>query len=352
MGWRMISALMLKDLKLYFANRFFAVITGLGLVAYIGIYLLMPAVVDEKLELGLYMAEIPAALEKLLADEEISLLRAESDEDLQAAVYEGDIHAGYSFPAGSLQKIVMGEYAEVDLYFSSDVPDEFKEIYIMILDEFAYQISGQLVDIQITEYILGPDMAGGQIPARERMLPLLTIIILMMETLGLASLITSEIQAGTLRALLITPLRVEGLFVAKGLFGTLFAFSQTVILMGITGGLSVKPGLILLTLLIGSMLVTGIGFLMASVSKDMMSVLGWGILAILLLATPSFTIMIPGISTGWIKILPSYYLVDTIYRVLNFGAGWGDVSMNLVILLVYAAVFMGLGVIVLKRKFR
>jgi ABC-2 type transport system permease protein len=208
------------------------------------------------------------------------------------------------------------------------------------------------VDIETTEIILGPDMAGEQIPPRQKMLPLLTVFILGMEILGLASLISEEVEAGTLKALLVTPVRVDGLFLAKGTFGITFAFIQTALLMGVTGGLNQKPMLILTVLLLGSALVTGISFLIASFGRDMLSVMGWGMLAIILLAIPTFSILIPGMANNWIKIIPSYYLADTTYRTLNFGAGWADVGLNLAVLLASALGFMGLGVVVLRRKFR
>jgi ABC-2 type transport system permease protein len=195
-------------------------------------------------------------------------------------------------------------------------------------------------------------MSGDQIAPRARMLPLLAIFVLMIETLGLASLISSELHGGTLRALLVTPLTVEGLFLAKGIFGTLFAFVQVALLMALTGGLNQSPILILTTLLIGSALVTGIGFLMASVSRDLLSVMAWGILVILILAIPSFVIMLPGIASEWIKLIPSYYLVDTVFRVINFEAGWSDVAINLIALLGFTLLFMVLGIYTLRRKLR
>lgn len=352
MNPRIISTLILKDLKLYFSNQFFALITILGLVFYIAIFFLMPSVVDETLELGIYMSPLPAALVELLEDDEVKYTLAESDESLQHSVRSGDVPAGYSFPDGAVREIVSGDKIPVNLYFSPEVPEDFKGIYSVILDEFAFVLSGQKVDIEVNEVILGPDMAGEQIPPRQKMLPLLTVFILGMEILGLASLISEEVEAGTLRALMITPVRVDGLFLAKGIFGTLFAFLQTSLLMGVTGGLNQKPILILTILLLGSALVTGIAFLIASFGKDMLSVMGWGMLAIILLAIPTFSILIPGMANNWIKVIPSYYLADTTYRTINFGAGWSDVWLDLIVLLSFTVAFMGLGIAVLRRKIR
>ncbi len=352
MNTQMISALIGKDFKLYFANRFLAVITLLGLVAFLAIYFLLPATVNEQLELGLYLAEVPPALEEMLLAEDVRFYRAESVEALKQAVLEGDVPAGYAFPDDVLDQLHSGSKVTAQLYLSPEVPPDFEEIYAVVLDEFAFALSGQDVDIETTEIMLGPDLAGQPTTPRDRMLPLLAVFVLMVECLGLASLIAAEIQSGTLRALLVTPLTMSGLFVGKGTFGTLFAFAQAALLLLLTGGLAQQPVLILVALLCGAALVTGVAFLIAAVGRDLMSVMAWGMLAILLLSLPAFTILAPGLVSNWVKLIPSYYLVDTLYRVLNFGAGWGDVVGNLVLLALSATAFMASGVVVLKRKFQ
>jgi ABC-2 type transport system permease protein len=108
--------------------------------------------------------------------------------------------------------------------------------------------------------------------------------------------------------------------------------------------------LILTVLLLGALLVTGMGFLIAAVSKDLMSVIGWGTLAIILLGIPSVSIMFPGTISGWIRVIPSYYLVDTLHRVINFNAGWQDMTANLLVLFVSGVTMLVLGTAVLGRK--
>ncbi len=352
MNARMISALIGKDLKLYFSNRLFALVTVLGLVSYTAIYFLMPATVDETLELGLYMANVPAPLEALLAESDLRFYRADSIDALQQAVLEGDVPAGYAFPDDLLVQLSRGEQVSVQLLLSPNVPLEFVEIYEVILREFAFVISGQTLDIEMNEIVLGPDMAGRQVAPRQRMLPLLAVLVLMVECLGLASLIAAEVEAGTIQALLITPLTMVGLFLGKGVFGTLFAFVQSALLITITGGLLHQPLLILTALLFGSAMVTGVAFLIASTGRDLMSVMGWGVLAVILLVLPTFNVLMPGLASNWIKLIPSHYLVDTIYRAMNLELPWMDATQNLVLLLIYAAALMALGVVMLKRKLR
>jgi len=351
-NWRILSTLIIKDFTLYFKNRFFALITVLGLVAYISIYFLMPNSVDETLKIGFYAPAVPSVFQELIEEDGLEIEQMQTEDLLKEAVLANDLPFGFALPDDFTAKIAAGEKAQIKVYFGPDMPEEFKAIYAVFLEELSFAMTGKALNIDAIEETLGPDMTGAQIAPRDRMIPLFAIIVLMMETMGLASLIVSEIEAGTLQALLVTPMRMDGLFVGKGIFGVGLAFIQTTIIVAVTGGLKHEPVLILLALLLGSMLATGIGFLIASVGKDMMSVMAWSMLAILVLTIPSFIVIFPGATTSWIKAMPSYYLIDTVHQVINFGAGWGDVGVNLLTLLVFSLAFMGLGVLVLRRRFR
>jgi ABC-2 type transport system permease protein len=347
---RILTTLVAKDVNLYFKNRFFALITLLSIVFFVAAYFLTPQTIDETFDFAVYAPVLPPALAERLAQEGVVLESLPSEEALRSAVSSGEYQMGLVLPPDMTQQIAAGARPRVNVYFAADVPEQFREVYVVFVRELAFLIGGQPLEIETQEEVLGPDMAGQQIPPRDRMLPLIAVFVLFMETLGLASLITTEVETGTLRALLVTPMRVPDLFLAKGVVGTGLAFSQALFLMLVTGGLSRQPLLIVVALLLGAAMVTGAAFLIASVARGLMSVLGWGSLLMLLLSIPGLAILLPGVMTGWVRILPSHYLVDTVHRVLNFGAGWADVASNLVALAVSAAVSMALGVAALRRR--
>jgi ABC-2 type transport system permease protein len=351
MNGRIIAILAAKDVALYFKNRFFAVVTALSLVFFTAAYFLMPAVVDDGLAFAVYAPVLPPALAQQLAAEGVALHSLPSEEALIAAVAGGDHQAGIVLPPDMTERIAAGDRPQVRLYLAADLPPEFREVYQLFVRELAFLIGGDPLDIETREEVIGPDLAGAPIPPRDRMLPMFAVFVLMMETLGLASLITAEVESGTLRALLVTPMRVPDLFAGKGLVGVGLAFGQAVVLMAVLGGLARQPALVLATLLLGAVMVTGLAFLIASVARDMMSVLGWGVLMILLLAIPGLAVLLPGLVTGWARILPSYYLIDIMHRVMNFGAGWADVWPSLAVLAGYAVAFLALGAAVLRRRF-
>ena len=349
-----IRVLVQKDVTLYFRNRFFALITILVLVSWIVIFYLMPNAVDEVLDLGLVAPDLPPEVLETLSQEEegLIIIQADSEEALKEAILDGEYDVGAVLPADFMAEIAGGTKATVQLYFTSDVPPDFQEVYVILLQEWAYSLAGDPLRIEVTEELLGVDKAGEQIPPRQRLLPLLAVSLLAMETMGLSSLLIGEIVTGTLQALLTTPMGTVDLYAGKTVSGAGMAFAQATLLVALTGGLSRQPVLILTALLLGSLLVTGIGFLIGAAGRDMMSSLAWGVLAVLLLSLPALGVLLPGAISNWVKVIPSYYLVDTIYEVINYDAGWSDVWTNLTILFGFGLAFCGLGIAALGRKLR
>lgn len=349
MNWGRIEALIVKDFSLFFRNRFIAIMTVMGILFYILIYFLMPESVDETLKIGMYSpVDIPGFTQ--VETDGLVLTPVESAEVLSEGVIAGNYTAGIALSSDFTKALISGDTPKIDLYVSSDVPQEVKDSVTAIIRELAYQVAGQPLTVGINEEVIGDDMIGMQVPPRDRMRPLLAIFIIMFETFGLANLIAEERERGTVRALMVTPMSIKELFIAKGLFGIGLAFLQAVVFMGIVGGLNQQPVIIILALLLASMMATSVGFLIGSLAKDFMSVLAWGMICFIILAIPGFGVLFPGAVTGWIKFIPSYYLVDMVHSVTGFGADWGDIWINILILLVFNVFILWIGILGIRRK--
>jgi len=349
---RVIKALLKKDVALFMSNRFYLLITVIGLVLYIGIYFVLPAQLDEKLSLAVYAPVIPPAFSQLAGNEGTDVEFFTTEASLKQAVLDGDYQAAIALPPDIMDVWASGGKPEITVYYVSTAPPEISAAIVALVKELSYAQTGQALNLETTEEILGPDMLGNQIALRDRMRPLLAVFILLVEILTLASLIAVEIEQGTARALLVTPLRTVELFIAKGMLGVGLAFGQSILFMALVGGLSHQPLIILTTLILGSVMVVGTGFLLASLTRDVMAITGWGMLILILLAVPGFGAVIPGLISDWARVIPSYYLTDTVSRVANYGAGWGDVGMNLAILAAFTAVVTWAGMATLRRRYR
>ena len=352
MNWSTIYPLVAKDLKLFFRDRFFAFITVLGLVTYAAIYLVMPLTVDETIGLGLYSPVLPDQIAEAMEEEGEPLIFAESESVLRQLVLDREISAGIALPEDLFEQLIAGNRPIVTIYLMSDAPEDLQEVMDVLAEMMVLAITDTPLNIEVNEEVLGPDMVGQQIPLRDRMLPLFAIFALMMETFGLAALLSQEIHTRTINALLVTPMRVSEVITAKGITGLVLTLSQAGLLTLVIGGFRQRPLIIFVTLLLGALLVTAVGFLMAAWGKDMLSVMGVGIPVIILLSFPAIGVAFPGILTRWAGIVPTYYLADTIHQVTNFGAGWEQIWQNLAILLAISMILLWASVLVLRRKFQ
>lgn len=345
-----IKTLVKKDSSLFMRNKFYSIMTVFGFIIYITIYFLMPSTVDEEMELALYAPVVPPVFEQIMAEEGIVIDEFDTEEALITAVEEKEYTAGIVLPADIMEQFAAGQKPDITVYYPPGSLEEIQDAVTALIRELAYIQTGQPLMITVSAEILGPDMLGEQIPIKDRMKPLFALMIVLMEAMGLAALITEEVETGTARALLVTPMKAQDLFISKAVFGIGFAFIQAVLFMALVGGLNTQPLIMLTALMLGAVMITGFAFLIASISKGAMSVMGWSVILMLILMIPAFGIMIPGAITGWGEFIPSYYLADTVHQVANMGAGWGDVGANLLILVAVNIVVLFGGIAALRRR--
>jgi ABC-2 type transport system permease protein len=349
---RTIRALLKKDTALFRSNRFYLLMTVVGLIFYIGMYFVLPRTVEETLKLAMYAPAPPPAFSQLTQQPGAEIKQFDTEDALKQAVLKGGYTAGLALPSDMMAVWAAGGKPQVTVYYPSSSPPEVADAIAALVKELAYAQTGQALAFDVNAETLGPDMLGTQVPLRDRMVPMMAIFILLLEIMSLASLITVEIEQGTARALLVTPMGISDLFAAKGILGGVLALAQAVLFMLLVGGFSHQPLLMLVTLLAGCLFAVGTGFLVASLARDVMAVTGLSLLIFVILAIPGFGSIVPGLLSGWAKAIPSYYLTDTVNRIANYGAGWGDVALNLAIISGISILFLGLGMISLRRRYQ
>jgi ABC-2 type transport system permease protein len=352
MNRKIIGALVTNDFFLHFRDVM-GILNMIGLFVFIGLFFFLPASVNETFEVGLYSPGTSGVFPGEINNEALAVRTMNSEDALKKAIIKKELKIGLVLPGDLLMKEKTADRnPEIKVYFSTDFPGEFKESIVNIIRELAHMTAGRPLPVHTAPIVLGPDMAGKQIPMRNRMFPLFAVVILIMEILGLANLVTYEVENKTILALLVTPVKPADLFAAKMLTGTGMAFSQVILFMAVTGGLGSQTFIVIVTLFLGALMVTGLAFLIASAAKDFMSVIAWGFLAVFLLSIPPITVLIPGAISGWVKIFPSFYLVDTINRALNYNTGWSDNWYNLLIILAFDGLFILLGTKAIRRRIK
>lgn len=122
-------------------------------------------------------------------------------------------------PPDIMDTWVSGGKLKITVYYASTAPPEINAAIVALVKELSYAQTGQALNFETTEEILGPDTLGNQIALRDLCGRSSPFSFYWWKSLTLASLIAVEIEQGTARALLVTPLRTSQLFIVKGLRG-------------------------------------------------------------------------------------------------------------------------------------
>lgn len=351
-----IAAIIGKDLREFSRNRFFVFITLLVLVAYVAVFWFLPDSVDETVRIGVsntvLNTDVGGVTESGTAGFALEIYA--SEEELQTAVEEGrdGIVAGIAFPPDFLASTAAGETPTVRLLIPAGLPPEIQLLLEGAVSEIAFGIAGVAPPVDpITEaVVLGTDRAGNQISLREQMLPMILIMVLMVETFALSSLIAVEVQQRTVVAILATPVRIVDFLAAKGIFGVGLALSEVVLLGLLIGAFAVNAPAVFVILLLGAVLVTGFGMIAGSYGRDFMGTLLVSMLFMIPLMIPAFGALFPGSSPTWVKVLPTYGLVEALIDVTADGESWSQIAPSLLLLAAWGLAAFAAGAFILKRR--
>jgi ABC-2 type transport system permease protein len=270
------------------------------------------------------------------------------------AVEEGDYPAGVVLTAEALGRAARGEEADVTVYYAPGITSDLRQVYndtLTVALNFSRLSAEERFNIETHEEVMGPDLLGEAIPARDRFMPAMLLIILVVELFGLSTIIMEEVEQDTATALLTTPLQVGHFVASKAVKGFVLSFGQALFVVVVTGLILRAPLMLLVTLLLGSLLVVGLGFIVAAFASDMMSAMSWGVLLYMALLIPGLAVLFPGVAGQWIKAIPSHYFVSAVHRIVNFGATWSDVAGNLTALFAAGVLTVIIGSLSLRRRF-
>jgi ABC-2 type transport system permease protein len=268
---------------------------------------------------------------------------------------------GLAFPDRFEESLFAGERPTVLLYTDGTIPERLSRVLDSEVRELGYGLAAfargqepaEALPVRfrdVGESILGEDRTGHQVPLQEKMRPMLMLLILMIGGIGLAGLVAVEIEQRTATALLVTPLRTSDLLAAKVVTGTLLGLTQGAVFALATWSFGGHPLLVLLLLLLGAAMMSAVGMLSGAAGKDFMGTMVMGVVLILPLIVPTFSMLFPGTPSLWIRALPTYGLVQAMLDVVGYGRGWGDVLGHLGLTVAWIAVLFGIALAVLRRR--
>lgn len=354
MNIRTIATLMGKEYSHLARDRMFVLISILGLVLFLTIYFIIPLDVGDETVLAVYSETDATPLYETLEEYDISYDTFSSAAALQTAVQKGRYPAGLIITADTWQKMHSGSPIDLPLLIAPAIPEEYVDILTIYLgmyfNSIAYSLQGDPLLIEAEDLTLGRDLLLNELPLKKLIIPLLVVMILITEMLALGYSLINEKENRTIKAVLVAPVRVGELLAAKVITGVSIIFLETLIILAATGSLATGATVILLTVLTGAFMLTGVAFLIASLARDVMSLISWGTLVMIILILPTLGVIFPGMYATWMQVIPTFMLAESLNQLINLGGGWSAVAGQLGIFSLLCLLFLGAGLLILRRN--
>jgi ABC-2 type transport system permease protein len=270
-----------------------------------------------------------------------------SDAALRAAVEAGKVDVGVVLPAGFDGDLSSGESAKLTAYVWGESLLKDRVILAVSLTSLVRELVGQEPPVEIDIQSVGD---GESIPWYDRLLPLIVLLAVMVGGLMIpATSLVDEKQKRTLRALTITPVTLEEVFLTKGLVGALISFVVGVFILTLNRALGAQPVPLFTVLALGALAAGTLGVLLGALMKDIdtlfATVKGTGIF----LYAPALVYLFPEIPQWIGKLFPTYYIIGPVVEITQRGGGWSDIASDVLILVGLILALFGVVAMVTRR---
>ncbi len=369
-----VTTIVAKDLRAFARDRLWVILTPFSLAFAIAAFWLAPASVDDKVHVGIHppdAVQLMVRLEEEEGDDDGIVFIAFDERARMVAAIQGvledptededQVLLGMSFPEDIAGTLRTGGQPEVELLVTQDVPAPLRAAFAGEVVELGFALEAMLAGRALetalpvrfgdeASMVLGEDRTGTQVAMRDKLRPMMAVLILMLGCIAIAGLVAVEIEHRTVTALLVTPARSTDLLLAKGITGTLLGVGQAVLFLLATASLGEHPAVILLLMVLGSLMMAALGMIAGTAGRDFMSTMFLAIALIVPMTAPTFAVLFPGSTSLWIKLMPSWGFTEAMVGILGYGRSPADMMLPMGSCVAWTAVLLLGATLLLRRR--
>lgn len=267
---------------------------------------------------------------------------------LRDATEEGIINYGVVIPVNFDEALQNGTAVDLTRYVWSETEGDDQLKIESALQQGMVSVSGSQMPVVMEGIQLGDEDTSTW---TERLMPLLVIMTIMMGGILLpASALVEEKSNRTLLGLTVTPTTLLEVYVAKATIGVIISSAMGVMVLVINNAFGNDPVLLVGLLALGSIAGSLLGVILGSYIKSVEGLLavikGLGIV----LAMPAILAIFPEVPEWIQQIFPTHYILDPVIKVSQEGANFGDVVVEVGVLLALVGAMVIFLVMVFERQ--
>ncbi len=336
-----------KDLELGPRSPFFLWAIAIPVVATLLLQLVFGGLFSPKPRLAIVDlggSEITAGYQAL---DGIEVTLLDGEDRLRELVQQHRFDAGLVLPAGFDEAVRAGGKPPLQFYISGDSLASNRIILAVTTIDLVRSVEGSTPPVDVQVVSLG---AEDSLPLSSRLVPLVIIFTLMVAGVFLpGTALVEEKESRTLSAILVTPVRLSEVLVAKACLGMLLATAMGVITLALNGALGANPGSLVLVMVVAALMCVEVGLIYGAVSKDMKSLFALIKGLNVFLIAPVIFYLFPNWPQWIPKIFPTYWVIQPVFELSVKGSSLADVWVELAIALGICAA-LGVVVVALVRK--
>ncbi len=247
-------------------------------------------------------------------------------DELKRQVESNDLDAGLVLPAGFDDEVRAGDRPGLEFYVGGESLASNRVILAVTTLDMIRQVEGKAPPVEVDVVSLGDEL----LPLSVRLVPFVTMYALLIAAVFLPSFsIADEREKHTLDALVVTPTRLSEVVLAKGVLGFGLAIAMAIATLWLNGALSAQAVALLGVLVVAGLLLTEIGLIYGTASKDVTGVFtlikGTGFI----LLGPTVFYIFPDWPQWIAKLFPTYWVINPVYEVTINDAGLARVAVEL-----------------------
>ncbi|MFC2070514.1 ABC transporter permease [Chloroflexota bacterium] len=302
---------------------------------------------SEKPKLGVIDEGNSQLVQMLVEHDSIVYREYNSIAEMEEAVESGSVDMGIVLPDGFDSAVQQGQKTELSAYVWGESLAKDRVILSVTIADLLRELAGQEVPVEIESITLGDEVI---IPWSDRLLPLIVLMAVFIGGIFVpATSVINEKEKKTLNALVVTPVSIEDVFLAKGLFGIILSIFIGVVVLLLNQAFGTHPLLLVLLLALGAIMAAEIGLICGALIKDFTTLFAIWKSGGILLFGPAIIYMFPQIPQWIGRIFPTYYLLEPIITISQQGGSWADIAVNVFILIGIDVVLIGLVTLTLRK---
>ena len=286
--------------------------------------------------LGLVDDGSSALASRLLALDYVVVSSYTTAAELEEDVARGALDMGLVLPDGFDQYLREKEKAAFDVYTWGESLVRHRTQLGALLVREVIALSGHQIPVTVNTVLLGDEAS---VPWEVRLFPMVVIMtVILGGTMVPATFIVDEKQKRTLQALTVTPVTMGEVLAAKGAAGVIISMVVGSVILTINQAWGGQPGLLLVLLFLSAVLAAAMGVILGMLVNDITTLFTAFKSVGILLYAPAFLYLFPQVPDWVMRLFPSYYMLGPIVEISLNHAGWGDLWLEIVILLGLIAV--------------